>query len=431
MKDKKLTGVAKSALAIFCSAIIAHQAVAALPQPADDTHAQVHDGGKGGPHKWAPPPQPYKVLPDNKVVFSIRAPQATKVEVQGGWPGGIAGDSHVALTKGQDGTWSATVGPLASDIWHYQFIVDGVKAMAEFGRKGGAQNGLGSDEFAIPGAKADDFIAQGAARGSITYTSVPFMNSDKRFTVYTPPGYFNATDRYPVLYLTLGGAHDGSRANEDTFIFNLLDNMIADKRIKPMIVVVLDPDAPGGSSLGNSSFHGGGNQTSPSYIEAAQAIVDNVVPFVDKAFRTLADRDHRAIGGFSSPGAQGFMAGARNPKVFASIATFSGGFPTWPGVGVQIDSKLHYPRYTGPDLNRVPDMNKLGALIPDLNADAQMKLVFMSVGSDEPLIQTFDLMKTFLQQRGINAHTVVEQGEIHDGRNIRVSLRNLLPLLFK
>lgn len=430
MKKKVFTGVAIRSLAVICSALITHQALADLPQPANDTRPQMHDGGKGGQHKWAPPPQPYKVLPDNKVVFTIRAPQASKVEVQGGWPGGIEGDSRVALTKGEDGIWSATVGPLASDIWHYQFIVDGVKAMPEFGRKG-PQNGLGTDEFVVPGTNANDFIAQSAARGSVTYTSVPFMNSEKRFTVYTPADYYRSSERYPVLYLTLGGAHDGSRANEDSFIFNLLDNMIADKRIKPMIVVVLDPDAPGGSSLGNSSFHGGGNQTGPNYIEAAQAIVDNVVPFVDKSFRTLADRNHRAIGGFSSPGAQGFMAGARNPDVFASIGTFSGGFPTWPGVGVQIESKLHYPRYTGPDLNRVPDMEKLGAYIPKLNADANMKLVFMSVGSDEPLIQTFDLMKSFLNERGVKYKAIVEPGEIHDGRNIRVSLRNFLPLLFK
>ncbi len=431
MKTTLFHGVAMRSLAIICSAFISHQALAEMPQPGNDPHAPIHDGRTGDPHKWAHPPAPITVLPDNKVVFTIRAPEASKVEVQGGWPGGIEGDSHVTLTKDQNGTWSATVGPIASGIWNYQFMVDGVKAMPEFGRKSSASNGLSRDEFVIPGANADDFVASTAAKGNVTYTSVPFMGSQKRFTVYTPAGYYNSSERYPVLYLTLGGAHDGSRDNEDSFIFNLLDNMIAGKRIQPMIVVVLDPDAPGGSSLGNSRFHGGGNETSASYVTASQTIVDNIVPFVDKAFRTQADREHRAIGGFSSPGAQGFMAGARNPQVFASIATFSGGFPTWPGVGVQIDSKLHYPRYTGPDLNRVPDMTKLGAYIPQLNANAKMKLVFMSVGSDEPLIQTFDMMKTFLDQRGVKYHAIVEQGEIHDGRNIRVSLRNLLPLLFK
>ncbi|ERK16310.1 putative esterase [Pantoea sp. AS-PWVM4] len=430
MNQTKVRGIVLRSLAVMISAVLCHQAFADLPQPANDPHAQVHDGGKGGQHKWVQPPQPFKVLPDNKVVFSIRAPEASKVEVQGGWPGGAKGDSRVAMTKGADGVWTTTVGPLASDIWNYQFIVDGVKAMPEFGRKS-PRTGLANNEFAIPGAKADDFVANSASKGSVTYTSVPYMDSQKRFTIYTPPGYFNSSERYPVLYLTLGGAHDGSRANEDSFIFNLLDNMIADKRIQPMIVVVLDPDAPGGSSLGNSSFHGGGNQTSEKYVEASQAIVDNIVPFVDKSFRTLADREHRAIGGFSSPGAQGFMAGARNPNVFASIGTFSGGFPTWPGVGVQIESKLHYDHYTGPDLNRVPDMKKLGAYIPELNSDANMKLVFMSVGSDEPLIQTFELMKTFLSERGIKYQAIVEPGEIHDGRNIRVSLRNFLPLLFK
>ncbi|WP_446924103.1 alpha/beta hydrolase-fold protein [Klebsiella pneumoniae] len=430
MDKKKKSAFLLKTLPVMLAMLISHQAIADLPQPANEPNSQAHDGGKGNQHKRAHPPKPYEVLPDNRVVFSIRAPEATKVELQGGWPGGVKGDTHLSLTWGKDGNWTTTVGPLSSGIWNYQFIVNGVKAMPEFGRKG-PQTGLAGNEFAIPGAVTNDFLPQSTPKGSVTYTSVPFMQSEKRFTIYTPPGYFSSSERYPVLYLTLGGAHDGSRANEDSFIFNLMNNMIADKRIKPMIVVVLDPDAPGGSSLGNSSFHGGGNETAPSYVEAAQAIVDNVVPFVDKSFRTLADREHRAIGGFSSPGAQGFMAGARNTNVFASIGTFSGGFPTWPGVGVQIESKLHYPRYTGPDLNRVPDMKKLGDFIPQLNADANMKLVFMSVGSDEPLIQTFELMKTFLEQRGVKYQAIVEQGEIHDGHNIRVSLRNFLPLLFK
>ncbi|WP_240155438.1 esterase [Candidatus Pantoea multigeneris] len=428
--NSKVRGSALRAVAVMVSALIAQQALADMPQPANQPHPQMQGQGKDGQHKWAPPPQPVKVLPDNRVVFTLRAPQASQVEVQGGWPGGTQGDSHVALNKDKQGLWSVTVGPLASNIWNYQFIVDGVKAQAEFGRKSPA-TGLPKDEFAIPGDKADDFIPHGAARGSITYTSVPFMDSQKRFTVYTPPGYYSSDERYPVLYLTMGGAHDGSRDNEDSFVFTLLDNMIASHRIKPMIVVILDPDAPDGSSLGNSKFHGGGNETDPSYVTAAQTIVDNIVPFIDKSFRTEADREHRAIGGFSSPGAQGFLAGARNPQTFATIGTFSGGFPTWPGVGKQIESKLHYSHYTGPDLNRVPDMEKLGAYIPQLNADAKMKLVFMSVGSDEPLIQTFDLMKTFLDKRGVKYHAIVEPGEIHDASNIRISLRNFLPLLFK
>ncbi|OBR54706.1 esterase [Paraburkholderia tropica] len=403
----------------------------AMAAPLDsDPRPQPQDGAAQVNKIRTPPVAPYEVLPDNKVVFRIRAPQATKAEIDGDWPGGIHGDSHIAMSKDDGGVWSATVGPLPSDIWHYQFIVNGTRTTADFGRHE-PKNGLPADQFAIPGALADDFVVQAGPRGGVSIVSVPFMTSEKRFTVYTPPGYYDTAQRYPVVYLTLGGRHDGSRANEDAFVFNLLDNLIKSKRIEPMIAVVLDPDAPGGSSLGDTAFHGGGNQTGPAYIEASQAIVDEVVPFVDKAFRTIPDREHRAIAGFSSPGAQGFMAGARNPDKFASIGTFSGGFPTWPGVGVQIQSKLSYPRYTGPDLNRVPDMNKLGELIPKLDASANMKLVFMSVGSDEPLIQTYELMKTFLKQRGIRYHAIVEHGQIHDGRNIRVSLRDFLPLLFR
>lgn len=97
MKRKYRPATALRSIAVICSALIANQALADLPQPANDPHTQVHDG-KGGQHKWAPPPQPYKVLADNKVVFTIRAPQVSDVEVQGG----AKGDSRVKLTKGAD-----------------------------------------------------------------------------------------------------------------------------------------------------------------------------------------------------------------------------------------------------------------------------------------------------------------------------------------
>jgi enterochelin esterase family protein len=229
----------------------------------------------------------------------------------------------------------------------------------------------------------------------------------------------------------MGGLHDGSTGEQDAYVINLLENMIASGRATPMIVVILNPEAPGGNSVGWSSFQGGGNQTSELYVKAAQAIADEIVPWIDNAFRTISDRDHRAIIGFSSPGAQGFLAGARNPEKFATIGSFSGGFPTWPGVGVQFQSTLDPKQYRGPDLNRVPDLEKLGAMIPKLNASANMKLVCLYVGTSEPLIQTQQLMKKFLEERGVKYVAVEQPGYTHEGRNIRVSMHDFLPRVFK
>lgn len=374
---------------------------------------------------------PYQVLPDKRVTFHLKAPDALHVAVQGEWPGGLAGGSTVPLVKGDQGVWSATVGPLPSDLWSYSFTVDGVTVPPTFGPFGGPV-GLPANNFVIPGPYGDDFAYHGAPQGVIAYPYVPFMGSKKHLTVYTPPGYYeHPASRYPVLYLTMGGLHDGSNGLQDAYVFNLLENMIASGRAKPMIVVILDPAAPGGNSVGWSSFQGGGNQTNERYVLAAQAIADEVVPWVDQAFRSIPDRQDRAIIGFSSPGAQGFLAGARNPDKFANIGAISGGFPTWPGVGVQIQSKLDPKRYSGPDLNRVPDMQKLRAMIPKLNSSAHMRLVFLSVGTSEPLIQTFQLMKNFLDQRGVTYHAVEQPGYTHEGRNIRRSLRDFLSIVFQ
>jgi enterochelin esterase family protein len=374
---------------------------------------------------------PYQVQPDNRVTFQFKAPQATSVEVEGEWPGGLGGRSTIPMVKDEQGIWTVTVGPLPSDIWSYSFVVNGVPVMPNFGPFGGPTS-LPASNFVIPGTYGDDFAPHGAPQGVVAYPYVPFMGTTKHLTVYTPPDYYeNPTKRYPVLYLTMGGLHDGSTGDQDAYMFILLENMIASGRTTPMIVVVLDPEAPGGNSIGWSSFQGGGNQTSPMYVKAAQAIADEIVPWVDNAFRTIPDRDHRAIIGFSSPGAQGFLAGARNPDKFATIGTFSGGFPTWPGVGVPIQSKLDPKQYSGPDLNRVPDMEKLGAMIPKLNASANMKLVYLSVGTNEPLIQTQQLMKKFLDERGVKYYAVERPGYTHEGRNIRVSLHDFLTRVFK
>jgi len=410
---------------MFCAALAAQNAapipmITPPPQAGPDQRAEMTL------------PVPYQVLPDNRVTFRLKAaPEATSVKVVGEWPGGLGGRSTIPMVKGDQGIWSATVGPLQSDVWSYSFSVDGATVLPSFG---GMENTpiLPVTDFVIPGPYGSDFAPHGAPRGSVTYVHVPFMGATKDIEVFLPAGYFeNPTKRYPVLYLTMGGAGLPGNGGGENPEFVMLENMIASGRAVPMIAVTFSPTAPGGDSDGWSPFAGGGNRTNERYVMSAQAISDEVVPWIDRAFRTIADRDHRAIGGFSSAGAQGFLAGAKNPEKFANIFTFSGGYATWPGVGIQIQSKLDPKNFSGPDFNRVADMQKLGAMIPKLNGSANMKLVALYCGTSEPLIQTHELLKKFLDERGVKYIATENPGYTHEGRNVRVSLHDLVTKIFK
>jgi enterochelin esterase family protein len=377
-------------------------------------------------------PDPYELLPDNRVIFRLKAPQAQNVIVRGSWPGGLGGETRVPMTKDAGGIWSVTTGPLPSDLQSFSFEVDGVTVQPSNGAFGEITRGLPAGDIAVPGGVGSDYADKGHPKGVLAYPYVPFMGSEKHLTVYTPPGYYEHPQlRYPVLYVTMGGRHDGTTGVGDSYIWNLLENDIAEGKAKPMIVVVLDPQAPGGNSDGWSAFAGGGNQTNDRYIKAAQAIADEIVPWVDRSFRTLPTRENRAIIGFSSPGAQGFLTGARNPEKFANVAAISGGFATWPGVAKQIESGLDPRQYRGPDLNRVADMEKLGPMIPKLTPAAKMKSITLYVGTNEPLIMTYRLLLKMLTDRGLKVDGIVNEGEVHDGRQIRRSMHDYLTRVFK
>jgi enterochelin esterase family protein len=160
---------------------------------------------------------PYQVLPDNRVVFRLKAPQAMNVAVRGEWPGGLQGSSTIPMAKNEEGIWIATVGPLPSDLWSYNFVVDGVTVSPTFGPIGGPA-GLPANNFVIPGPYGNDFAPHGAPEGVATYAYVPFMGSKKALAIYTPPDYYeHRAKRYPVLYLTMGGLHDDSDSRQDAF----------------------------------------------------------------------------------------------------------------------------------------------------------------------------------------------------------------------
>jgi enterochelin esterase-like enzyme len=312
--------------------------------------------GPQGPRVVSP-----EVFPDKKVTFRLLAPKASEVVLTGSWDIG----TNIPMTKDDQGIWSVTVGPLGEQLWWYSFRVDGVKVL-DPGNGEYARDGAQYDNWVmISGPFSDSWefkpdVPHGAVQ-SVWYPSPILKQKGRRMYVYTPPDYMSGKARYPVLYLLHGGGGD-----EDQWI-NLgrtnviMDNLIAAGKIKPLIVVMPNgnanqivaqgygygpiprpvpagfgraPAVPGGqpgaargaAPPGAPPAGAGRGMMSMAYEGSyPQSLVNEVIPFVDKNYRTIPKRDSRAIAGLSMGGMHTIMATNNNPGVFGWIAVWSAG----------------------------------------------------------------------------------------------------------
>ena len=302
------------------------------------------------PPPAAPPvPRSPEIHPDRTVTFRLSAPRSTEVTLNGSWDGA----ANIKMTKDEDGVWSVTVGPLAPQLWGYWYLVDGVKALdpgnSETQRDGARYANL----LMISGAESAlwDFkdVPHGAVE-AIWYPSPTLKQANRRMMVYTPPDYATGTRRYPVLYLLHGGGGD-----EDAWLTMgraniILDNLIAQGKARPMIVVMpngnatqtvsqgfgfgptpalqsVQAPAPPPMQAAGAAPGGGRGAQPPQPYEGSypQSLVKDVIPFVEKNFRVLNDKNNRAIAGLSMGGGHTLAATNNNPGVFGYIGVFSAG----------------------------------------------------------------------------------------------------------
>ena len=257
-----------------------------------------------------------EVKADRTVTFRLLAPKVTQAAVNGEFGG------RQPMTKDDSGFWSVTVGPLDPDIYSYTFDVDGVTTVDP--RNGYVKTGRSTSSLVqVPGESPAFYDAREVVHGAVTVQWYPSksLNTLRRMHVYTPPGYDAAEKtQYPVVYLLHGSGDDDSgwtwigRAN---FI---ADNLIAEHKAKPMIIVMpmghaIPPPKPGEGAEG--------------YIRNASAFQDDllkdVIPFVEKHYRVNADAGHRAIVGLSMGGGQSLAVGLTHLDLCAWIGAFSSG----------------------------------------------------------------------------------------------------------
>jgi enterochelin esterase family protein len=281
-----------------------------------------------------------EVQADQKVTFRLNASQATQVTISGEWMPGF-GASEL-LIRNDTGLWSVTVGPLKPELYGYVFTVDGVRMIdpnnVQVRRDGTRYESF----FIVPGPESDLYMHKNdVTHGTLTkaWYSSASLGINRRLYVYTPPGYETGTQKYPVFYLLHGAGGD-----EDAWVtmgrtLQIMDNLIAQGKALPMIVVMTNGNA--GQAGAQNDIPLPADQARMSMAEFRkyagrfeESLVKDIIPFIDKNLRTYADKDHRAIAGLSMGGAHTQTITFNNPGLFNFIGVFSAGVMTF---GLQPD----------------------------------------------------------------------------------------------
>jgi enterochelin esterase-like enzyme len=361
-----------------------------------------------------PPRGPFvispQILPDKKVTFRYLAPLAKDVRLSGGQ----FGAANVQMKKDSIGIWSVTVGPVRPDIYPYNFVVDGVSVMDPANEDYFPNERFKASLVDVPGFTPLIHSMREVPHGSVNYEYYPSIEGTTgQLVIYTPPGYDkDAAKKYPVYYLI-----SGTTDTEETFFkvgrTNLiLDNLIADGKAKPMIIVM-----PYGNMEARIAEHKGESKPadpvrdSPDAIERmrrfAQDLTKNVIPYVDKTYRTIANRDNRAIGGFSRGGGQTLRTAFWNMDKFSWICAYSANLPS----------------------NELESTYASIVSNPE-KTNKELKLLWVGVGTEDFLYNDVSTFLNYLNSKKINYKSLITGGG-HTWMNVKTYLTETSQLLFK
>src|SRR5689334_23081704 len=256
-----------------------------------------------------------RVSGDLRVTFRLKAPEARKVQLHPGGDG--LGKGDLDMVKGDDGFWTITTAPAVPGFHYYWFLVDGAIVADPSSETyfGWARQTSGVE---IPEKGVDFYLPKNVPHGEVRVHWYFSKTTEtwRRAFVYTPPGYDRqTTTRYPVLYLQHGAGEDERGWSNQGRANFILDNLIADRKAKPMILVMDCGYAskPGETAPANAGRGGGQNSA------FEEVMMGDLIPTIDNAYRTLADRDHRAMAGLSMGAGQALTITLRNLDKFSYI----------------------------------------------------------------------------------------------------------------
>ncbi|HZN11804.1 MAG TPA: alpha/beta hydrolase-fold protein [Blastocatellia bacterium] len=355
----------------------------------------------------APTPAPTPALrspevhADRRVTFRLRAPNAKEVFL------GREGAPRLAMQKDEQGVWSVTTSALEPDLYGYSFVADGV-SLIDPSNHLMKPNLLNPQSLVhVPGPASLPWeigpVPHGAVHRHFYKSGV--VGDERDFYVYTPPGYDpKAGKLYPVLYLLHGFSDDASGWTAVGRAHVILDNLIAQGKAKPMLVVM--PLGYGAPEIvtRNAPPMRDPNLRQRNFDKFRDALLTEVVPEVEKSYRAAKDRNSRAIAGLSMGGAESLYTGLNALDRFAWVGAFSSG-------GLTDDYKTAFPAL-------------------DSKANAQLRLLWIACGTEDRLIDANRKFRDWLKSQGVK-HETIETGGGHTWMVWRRYLADFTPLLFR
>lgn len=364
-----------------------------------------------------------ELLPDNRITIRVLAPEARKVEVTGDFlparkaksPFGEVETAGVApLVRGENGLWEYTTpAPLAPELYSYTLLIDGFKTTDPNNVYTIRDVASVFNVFLIDGGRADLYKVDDVPHGTVSrvwYPS-PTLGGDRRMTVYTPAGYENSGRKYPVFYLLHGMGGDEEAWVSLGRAAQILDNLIAEGKAEPMIVVMTNGNvsqqaAPGESPSG---FVMPTPQLPRTMDGAMETHFPDVVKYVDAHYRTIRRKDARAIAGLSMGGFHALHISKQYPDLFDYVGLFSAAIV--PPQGVES------PIYRNSD-------EKLAAQFA-----RNPKLYWIGIGSSDFLYDANQEFRCRLDAMGY-PYTYYETDGGHTWRNWRIYLSEFAQLIF-
>ena len=355
-----------------------------------------------------------EILPDNSVVFRIKAPDAKSAQVSGTWATG-----KMTPMEKKDSVFEVKVGPLSSDMYEYDLILDGIPILDPGNNMVTRDGAWIQNRLMVPGTMADMIDVKPVPHGDLkaVWYNSPSIGTERRMFIYTPPGYDKSNKKYPVLYLLHGGGGDEEvwlsrgRANY------ILDNLIAAGKAVPMIVVITNgnPNTPAApldrpAAMQNKIPGGIGSMASGKFEES---LVKDVMPYIENNYRVIKDADHRALTGFSMGGFQTQNITNANPTMFKYIGVMSMGLFS------------SFGNNPNPNYDKEKHIAQLKALIA-----AKPKVYWIGIAKSDFLYGTVTKLRSLYDEVGLK-YTYRENEGTHDWNSWRLYLGEFVPLCFK
>lgn len=347
---------------------------------------------------------------NNTVTFRIQAPKAVKVQLTSD----CLKQGIVDLKEGKDGVWEFTTPePLEPELYSYAFVVDGMRMLDPSNVFMNRDVNTVTNIFIIGGGQGDLYKVNNVPHGTVSkvWYESKVLEKNRRMTVYTPAGYETSGKRYPVFYLLHGSGGDEEAWMDLGRTAQIMDNLIAQGKCKPMIVVMTNGNGAREATPSHSSegMKQPDNRTAMGRAGAFEESFPEVVNYIDKNYRTIKKKSSRAIAGLSMGGFHSLHISKQYPDMFDYVGLFSAAIFPWNGATSPIYDDME------------------GKLKTQFAKNP--KLYWIAIGKDDFLYKANVDYRKLLDDNGFK-YEYFENGDGHIWRNWRIYLSMFAPMLF-